>query len=412
MGHADLADPQPTLPACSASLSFDAALAIMTAEALPLGQEKVTLSRAGRRTLAEPVMARIDAPRFDVAAMDGYAVCANELDAGRRAFDLAGASYPGGSAAASIRSGQAVKVMTGAQLPAGATQVVPWENVTAHEARVDVRDVPRRRHVRERGSDFRAGDMLLPAGRTIDSRALAVAAAADLAALTVWRRPKVGVIATGNELTAPGLACTTRLHVPDSLSAAIELFVRQWGGRPTGSRLLPDDLPMTERAAADAITGCDLLVMIGGASMGERDFAKAALRRLGLEMRFSKVAIKPGKPVWYGRIGDRHVLGLPGNPTAALTTARLFLAPLLTALGGRPANAGLRWSRAPLAHAVPANGDREAFLCAALDDDGVHLIGRQSASSQMTLGLADVLIRRPANAPAAPTGSEVGIVRF
>ena len=412
MAFADLADPAETLIACSASLSFDEALAIIAGDALPVGTEMVPLSRAGRRILAEPILAQIDAPRFDVAAMDGYAMRASDLDAGTRAFDLLGQSYAGSAAPAPIEPGRATMVTTGAVLPAGATQVVPWEDVTTNGGTIVIRDRPARRHVREHGSDFRVGEELLPAGRSIDPRALAVAAAADNSTLAVWRRPRVKVIATGNELIAPGLAHTTQLHQPDSLSAAIELFVRQWGGRPSGSALLPDDFSEIERAAADAIGACDVLVMIGGASMGERDFAKAALQQLGLDIRFSKVAIKPGKPVWYGRIGDKHVLGLPGNPTAALTTARLFLAPLLAVLGGRRAEAALHWSHAPLASDIPANGDREAFLCAALGDGSVYLIERQSASSQMTLGLADVLVRRPANAHAATIGSEVQIVHF
>ncbi|MES2095286.1 MAG: molybdopterin molybdotransferase MoeA [Pseudomonadota bacterium] len=412
MARADLAHPALALAACSANLSFDEALAIIANDALPIGTERIPLSRAGRRILAEPILARIDAPRFDVAAMDGYAMRASDLDVGTRAFDLAGQSYPGSAAPLPIGPCQVAKVTTGAALPAGATQVVPWEHVTVIGGTVVVRNLPARRHIRERGSDFSIGDELLPAGRMIDPRALAVAAAADMATLTVWRRPRVKVIATGNELIASGLARTTQLHQPDSLSAAIELFVRQWGGRPSGRHLLPDDLSAIERAAADAIGNRDVLVLIGGASMGERDFAKAALEQIGLQIRFSKVAIKPGKPVWYGRIGDTHVLGLPGNPTAALTTARLFLAPLLTALGGRRADSALRWSNAPLASDIPANGDREAFLCAAWGDDGVRLVERQSASSQMTLGLAEVLVRRAQNVSAADVGQEVEIVRF
>jgi molybdopterin molybdotransferase len=336
----------------------------------------------------------------------------SDVDAGQRVFVPAGTSYPGSVAAAPLQPGQAARIMTGAELPGGATRVLPWENVTAGDGRIVVHALPAKWHVRVRGSDFRAGDALIPAGRAVDPRTLVVAAAADRAALTVWRVPRVTVIATGSELIAPGLAGMTRLHVPDSLSAAIDLFVRQWGARPSGRVLLPDDLAAIERAAVEAIAACDVLVMIGGASMGDRDFAKAALHHLGLQVRFSKVAIKPGKPVWYGRIGDKYVLGLPGNPAAALTTARLFLAPLLAGVGGRGVGVGLRWSRAPLAAAMPANGDREAFLCAAQDDGGVRLIERQSASSQMTLGLADILVRRPANAPAADAGEEVLIARF
>lgn len=412
MTRADLASSNAPASTCAANLTYDSALTILAAEARPLGVERVPINKVGRRVLAEPFVAQLESPRFDVAAMDGYAVRADVLDSGRTDFKVVARSYAGDAAASPLGRARAVYVTTGAALPLGATEILPWEIVAATDDRITLHGPRGRRHVRERGSDFRRGDVLLPAGRMIDPRALVAIAAADVATLGVWRQPRVALITTGNELIAPGLARTTELQVPDSLSHALILFVRQWGGRPISGDLVADNASAISRATAAALARSDVLVLVGGASQGERDFAKVALESLGLECRFAKVAIKPGKPVWNGCIGDKHVLGLPGNPTAALTTARLFLAPLLAALGGRPTGTGSRWSLAPLAEAMPANGDREAFLCAALDDDGVRQIEQQSASSQAILALADVLIRRPANAPAANAGEEVPIVRF
>ena len=412
MARANLAACPAELSPCDASLTFDAALAIIAAEAQPIGVEHLPIARAGRRVLAEPVIARIDAPRADVAAMDGYAVRGDDLEDGRTRFEVVARSYAGDAALPSLERGCAVYVATGAALPAAAAEILPWEIVAATGDHIVLRGPRGRRHVRERGSDFRRGDILLPAGSTIDPRALAVATAADAATLAVWQRPAVALIATGNELVAPGLARTTASQVPDSLSDALELFIRQWGGRPTSRALLADDPAVIGNAAAEALAGSNVLVMVGGASLGERDFARAALDRLGLEIRFAKVAIKPGKPVWYGRVGDRHVLGLPGNPTAALTTARLFLAPLLAELGGQGAAAGLRWSNLPLSYPAPANGDREAFLCATRCDGDVRILDRQSASSQAMLAQADVLVRRPAAGPALAVGDLVPVVQF
>jgi molybdopterin molybdotransferase len=412
MARANLALATAELSPCEAGLTFDAALAIIAAEAQPIGVEHLPIAQAGRRVLAEPVIARIDAPRADVAAMDGYAVRGDDLEDGKILFEIVARSYAGDAAGPPLERGCAIYVATGAVLPVGTAEILPWEIVTATGDQIVLRGPRGRRHIRERGSDFRRGDILLPAGCTIDPRALVVAAAADTARLAVWRRPAVALIATGNELVASGLARTTAAQVPDSLSDALQLFIRQWGGRPTSRILLADDPSAIAHAASDALTGSNVLVMVGGASLGERDFARAALDRLGLECRFAKVAIKPGKPVWYGRVGDRHVLGLPGNPTAALTTARLFLAPLLAGLGGRGVAAGLQWSHVPLSHPAPANGDREAFLCAVLCDGGIRILDRQSASSQATLAQADLLVRRPAAAPALVIGDLVPVVRF
>lgn len=396
---------------CGASLRFDAAQAILAALAQPLGIERVPLAKAGRRVLAEPVCAAMDIPSRDLAAMDGFAVRETDLAAGLRRFAVIGAAYPGAPFDGAVGQGEAARIMTGAPIPAGADRVLMRELVTATDSTVTLDSpVPAKPHVRTRGSDTAAGTVVLPAGRLLDPRALVVAAAADAASLTVWRTPRVRVIATGDELVPAGEAQASG-GVPDSLSEAVLLMARQWGAKPLGAVQVRDDPALLTAAAETALADGDVLVLCGGASRGDRDFAKAALIPLGLELVFVDVAIKPGKPAWLGRVGPKLVLGLPGNPTAAMTVARLFLAPLLTALGGRGVRPALRWEPMPLVEGITA-GDREAFLCAERLDEGVRVLARQSASAQCMLALADTLVRLPDGAGTLPVGTRVETLRF
>lgn len=396
---------------CGASLRFDAAQAILASIARPLGSESVPLGKAGRRVLAEPVCAAMDIPARDLAAMDGFAVREADLAAGMRRFAMIGTAYPGAPFHGTVGPGEAVRIMTGAPMPSGADRVLMRELVTAADGVLALdAPVPAKPHVRLRGSDTAAGTVVLPAGRLLDPRALVVAAAADAGMLTVWRAPRVRVIATGDELVPAGEARASG-GVPDSLSEAVLLMARQWGAKPLGAVPVRDDPALLAAAAEAALADADVLVLCGGASRGDRDFAKAALVPLGLELAFADVAIKPGKPVWLGRIGAKLVLGLPGNPTAAMTVARLFLAPLLTALGGRGMAPALRWERVPLVEDVSA-GDREALLCAERLDDGVRVLARQSASAQCMLALADALVRLPADAGTLSAGARVETLRF
>lgn len=396
---------------CGATLGFDAAQALLAAIARPLGTESVSIAKAGRRVLAEPVRAAMDIPRQDLAAMDGFAVREADLAAGLRDFTVTGAAYPGVPWRGEVAPGEAVRIMTGALMPASADRVLVRESVTERETVIALdAPLPHKPHVRTRGSDTVAESEVLPAGKLLDPRALVVAAAADAARLTVWRRPRVRVLATGDELVPPGRALDAR-GVPDSLSEALLLIARQWGAVPIEAALVRDDPLLLSAAAETALGDADVLLIAGGASRGDRDFAKAALVPLGLELIFADIAIKPGKPVWLGRIGAKLVLGLPGNPTAAMTVARLFFAPLLTALGGRGVSAGLRWEQLPLAEDVRA-GDRDAFLCAERLDAGVRALARQAASDQCMLARADMLVHVPAGAGLLPAGTPVAALRF
>ena len=398
---------------CSATMGFDEAVAILRLEASPLGTERVACTKAGRRVLAEPVHARIDAPRQRVSAMDGYAIRQDDLDAGTRRYLASGSSFAGGSEHTATTPGEALYVATGATVPGDAARVVPVELTKPDGPYINLTDaLPDRTHLREPGSDFSAGDLLVSAGRLIDPRALLAIAAGDVAEVMVWRRPRVRVVTTGDELVAPGAAAATQRSVPDSLGEALLLFTRQWGGSPDTAARVPDDQDTILATMKDALAGADLVLLVGGASRGRRDFSKAALAALGMDMKFDSIAMKPGRPVWYARVGEAHVIGLPGNPTAAMTVARLLVAPLVAALGGRGISSALEWQTIAVALPIAANGPREAFLCGERSADGVAVLERQAASAQMLLARADMLVRRAPNALELPAGARVQALKF
>lgn len=390
-------------------ISFDAALSLLADEAAPLGSEMVAQAESDGRRLCATLVARIDGPRHDCAAMDGYAIDSANSGLGLTRFRLVGARYAGDADAGRVMPGEAMRITTGARLPEGADRVIVSEQARAVGTHV-MFDEPLtgKPHVRARGSDFRTGDTLIEAGAVLTPQRMIAAAAADLAVLPVCRQPTVRIIATGDELSAPGEAGALAGAIPDSLSAGVAAMARRWGAVIASSVRTGDDLAAI--AGASAAPGADVLLLIGGASRGDRDFSRRALGDLGLRLVFSEVAIRPGKPVWYGRLGDRHVLGLPGNPTAALTVARLFLSPLLTALGGGVAAEAFDWKQAAATVPLEANGSREAFLCAFEAVGGIHVIDRQQASSQAMLARTTGFVRRAPGAPPVDPGDEVSFL--
>ncbi len=411
MAEADPVLLDPVIP-CRATWRFDDAIGRIAEQAHPLEIETVRLDRAHGRILAEPVRARIDSPRVDVAAMDGYAICDDDVRAGSR-FIVSGSAFPGEAPRAPLAARQAARIFTGAPLPHGCERVIVHEVADRHGDRMVVRSHPGlKRHVRRRGSDFAAGETLLEPGRALGPRGLLVAAAADLARVAVWRRPRVYVMSTGDEIAWPGLASLSGFDIPDSLSNAVLAMAELWGGERAGSSIVPDKAELIEAQARFALGRADVLIVTGGASVGDRDLSRMVLASLGLDMMFERVAIKPGKPVWYGRIGDTHVLGLPGNPTAAMATARLFLAPLLCGMTARPIASALGWRPAPLGVPIAATGDRETFLCADWDGVMVSPFDRQAAASQRKLAGANALVRRMRHAQSAGVGESVMMLDF
>lgn len=393
-------------------VDFDEALARLEQISVTVVGARSALARAAGRVLARPLHARCDAPRRAVAAMDGYAIA----DAATRAGDplqVIGESRAGAGFTGTVGAGQAVRIFTGAPMPEGADRCIMQEYADR------VGDTVRFAegygpgwHVRQAGSDFAAGELILPAGIRLSPRAIIAAAAADHASVIVAARPRVAIISTGDELAPPGRAHQRADAIPESVGFGVAAMAVEAGARITARLSGVDDLAVLEQIAGEALGQADLVIVTGGASVGERDFAKPMFAAHGLELLFSKVAIKPGKPVWLGRAKDTLVLGLPGNPTSAMVTTRLFLRPLLALLQGQPMADVLRWRTIPLAAPLGAAGDRETFVRAAWEENGLVPLGNQDSGSQSALVRADWLIRCAANAQALDRGEMVTALEF
>ena len=394
-------------------LSFDEALQQILAVAKPLGTRTVAVADAAGRVLAGPVMANIDSPRADVSAMDGYALSDADLANLPISLEVVGESFAGAGWMGRVAPGTCARIFTGAPVPKGADRIVIQENVRRDGDRAIIAEQPgTARHIRRRGSDFKQGEMLLAAGRLLGPRAIVAAAAADVAQVDVYERPRLRILSTGDELAEPGTAAMREDAIPESVSFGVAALVREWGGIATGRTHLRDDLEAMERAAAAAIEEADVVVVTGGASVGEKDFARTMFDLLGLDLIFSKIAIKPGKPVWLGRVQGKLVMGLPGNPTSALVTARLLLAPLLVGMTGRPIESALGWRKARLLSPIDACGARETFHRARAIDGGAEVLGFQDSSAQKVLADAGLLVRQRANTAAIEAGSDVEVLDF
>lgn len=394
-------------------ISFDEAIGLIAANAGPLTNERVSLEQAHGRTLAEAVRAQVRSPPFDASAMDGYAARDADLAELPAALSVVGESFAGSPWEGPLRPGECARIFTGAAVPAGADRVIVQE-VVERQGRQALfsQALPTARHIRRAGSDFETGDVLLDAGTCLHPRALVAAAAADVKEVRVWKRPRVMVLATGDELVEPGSARDIPGAIPESVSLGAAGIAADWSADFIGSVRLADDLQEMESAAALAVRDSDLVVVTGGASVGEKDFAKAMFEPLGLQLIFSKVSIKPGKPVWFGRARSSLIMGLPGNPTSALVTARLFLAPLLARLSGQDAGAALHWRSAPLAAPLDKCGARETFHRARWKGASVEILSNQDSSAQKALAEADLLIRQRANSPALNAGEPVEVLDF
>lgn len=394
-------------------ISFDEAVEKVRSIAVPLGTESASVSDAAGRTLARPVIAQIDSPRCDVSAMDGYAVREENVASLPASLAVAGQSFAGGGWGKPVASGSCVRIFTGAPVPAGADRVVIQENVRREGDRAIIAERPGSAlHIRRRGSDFQSGDELLPSGRLLDPRAIVAAAGADVAEVEVYLTPRLIILSTGDELADPGAARDRVDAIPESVSLGVAALAQQWGAQCIARRRLRDELEPMQAAAESALDEADIVVVTGGASVGEKDFAKTMFEPVGLDLVFSKVAIKPGKPVWLGRVRDRLVMGLPGNPTSAMVTARLLLAPLLAGLAGRPIDSALRWRSASLAGSLKDCGPRETFHRACSTDAGAEILSFQDSSAQKALAEADLLVRHRANAPALASGDLVDVLDF
>jgi len=379
----------------------------MLAEIAALPGETIALADSVGRVLAEDVAALRDQPPFPASAMDGWAVRALDTPG---ALKIVGESAAGRGFAGVVGPGEAVRIFTGAAVPEGCDAVVIQEDAERDGDVVRVPEIQLERHVRSAGGDFRAGAALLSRGARIDPWRLSLAAAAGRASVVVHERPRVAILSTGEEIveapTAPG-----PFQIYDSGSQTLAALVEGWGAQAARQKPVRDDLDATIEAlrAADG----DLVVTLGGASVGDHDLVRAAGEALGLSMRVASIAVRPGKPTFFGVLGDgRRMLGLPGNPASALVCAELFLKPILDAFQGL--QGAPRTTTAQLAAPLPANGPREHWMRARLGvEDGmvrVEPYRDQDSSLVSVFALSDALLRRAPGAPAAAAGSVVEVL--
>ena len=381
-----------------------------------IGVEQVALADGLGRVLAEDLAARVDQPPVAVSAMDGYAVRAADVAGLPATLAVVGMSAAGGVYRGTLGAGQAVRIFTGAPVPDGADAIVMQENTRADGDRVTVREgsAPAGRFIRPAGLDFRSGQIGLRSGRRLTARDLGLAAAMNWPWLKVRRRPRVAILATGDEVVMPGEPMGPS-QIASSNSLALGAFVTACGGEPVQLGIAPDDRAALGRMAAGAI-GMDLLLTTGGASVGDHDLIQEVLGAQGFALDFWKIAMRPGKPLIFGRIGPTPVLGLPGNPVSGLVCATLFLRPAMAAMLGEvsapePAETAL------LAAGLPANDERQDYLRATLARDAqgratARAFERQDSSMLANLAHADCLIVRPPPAPAAKAGEPVEILRL
>lgn len=396
-----------------ALLPVEEALARLVRDAMPVGVETIRIDDAAERVLAEPLTALRTQPPFPASAMDGYAVRAADLKVGAR-LAVIGEAPAGTPFAGVIDAGQAVRIFTGSPVPQGADTILIQENASRLDPRtVEVLEtVAAGRHIRRAGLDFAEGDALLDAGRMLDAAALSLAAAANHASVNVWRRPLVALIATGDELLPPG-SKTGPGQIIASNGYGVASIARAAGAAIHDLGIVSDDRARIAARIEDALdAGADIVVTLGGASVGDHDLVNEVLTGLGMQTDFWKIAMRPGKPLMFGRLGQTRVLGLPGNPVSTLVCGHLFLKPLVAALAGRPFAPDIREAR--LGRAMEANDQRQDYVRAGITVDAQGLVatpfGLQDSSMLKVLAEANGLIVRPPHAPAAPAGTTVPVL--
>ena len=376
--------------------------------------ETVPLARAHRRVLTKPLLAKHTQPPFDASAMDGYAVRVADIVPGQPLF-LAGTSQAGARFTGMMQRGECVRIFTGAPLPIGADAVIMQEEATAHGNQVSFAKVPRLgQSIRRKGFDFTDGRELLQAGVSLTPAMLNLAAAANYAELTVAKRPRLAILATGDELVAPGSEIGPDQIVASNSYGLIPLL-SPYAEKVVDLGIVPDDKRQLENAILGAFDyGVEVLITTGGASVGERDYVQDVLRDLGVNLDFWKVLMRPGKPLMFGTRGKTLVFGLPGNPISAFVTATVLVRPALRLMTGHT-DPFWPFMGVPLAADLPANGERRHFVRAKLNrNDAGFLeavpIAETDSNHTSSLAEADALIVQPEGSGVIPAGEIVEII--
>jgi molybdopterin molybdotransferase len=390
-------------------LPVSEALKRLLADAEPVGTERVPIAEASGRVLTTSIKALRTQPPFDASAMDGYAVRAEDIATVPARLSVIGAAPAGRRFAGRVGPGQAVRIFTGAPVPEGADAVVLQED-TGIPAKGEVEvleSVVAGRHIRRAGLDFAEGEDLLEARRVLDAAAISLAAAANHPTLEVFRKPLVAILATGDELLPPGSQ-----PGPDQIIASngygVAAIARDRGADSLDLGIVPDDRAAIASAVRRAIeAGADILVTLGGASVGEHDLVRDVLTGEGMALDFWKIAMRPGKPLMFGRFERMRVLGLPGNPVSSLVGAHIFLAPLIARLTAREHSPDIRDAR--LGKAMAGNDSRQDYIRAVVEkgDEGLVATAFDTQDSSMLKNLAKAngFIIRPPRSPAAAAGA-------
>jgi molybdopterin molybdotransferase len=382
-------------------ISVDEALAHLFALTSPVGTERVSLSQASGRVLATDAIATRDQPPFSASAMDGYAV-AGPVSTGA-SYRVVGESAAGAAFSGQVTKGDAVRIFTGAPVPARCDTVIIQENVSREGDQITITDAPSSSNIRPAGGDFRIGQSL-KSPRRLSPNDVALLAAMNIPMVDVSRKPEVALISTGNELVMPG-----ETPGPDQIIASNTFGLKALlEGIGANVRILPiarDNVASLEQAFGLA-DGADLIVTIGGASVGDHDLVGQVAQQLGMQQRFYKIAMRPGKPLMAGRMGDAMMVGLPGNPVSAMVCGQVFLRPVIDAMQGLPKQKRLPLT-ATLAQSVAKNGPREHYMRAIVQNQKLTAFEQQDSSLLTVLADANALLIRPPHDPAQPAGAQI-----
>jgi molybdopterin molybdotransferase len=380
-------------------------------EALP--SETVSVADATGRVLAVAPTARLTQPPSDLSAMDGYAVRAEDVPAAPAALKLVGQAPAGGSYDHALKPGETVRIFTGGPLPMGADAIVIQEDTKADGEKITILEAPRPgRHIRKAGLDFASGDTPLKVGRTLTTRDVALAAAMNHPWLSVHRKPRVAILSTGDELVMPGEP-VGRNQIVSSSGIAVAALVRAWGGEPTLFDIARDDAKLIESCIA-AGAQHDLLITLGGASVGDHDLVQGALKAQDFAMDFWRIAMRPGKPLMFAAKDRARVLGLPGNPVSTMVCALLFLKPAMDRMLGQPGSL-VGTVPARLDVDVKMNDQREDYVRSTLSrrTDGSLTVAPhpvQDSSMLSVLAQSSAFLVRPAHDPARKAGETVQVI--
>ena len=394
-------------------LSVKDALDKLTDDLTKLGAETVTVAEAHNRTLAQPVISNITQPPFSSSAMDGYALKHDDIIKIPQTLDVIGESSAGHVFSGNLQTGQAVRIFTGAVVPEGADTVVIQENTETSDNKVKILEpADKGKNIRLSGADFSEGDTLLQTGKVLTARDLSLIAAMNHAHVKVTRKPQIAILATGDELVEPGTALNTG-QIVSSIPSGLSAMINSWGAQ-CHFLGIANDTKESLKARVNSAKTPDIIITIGGASVGDHDLVQTTLKELGMKLNFWKIAMRPGKPLMSGKIENTKIIGLPGNPVSAFICAKVFLSQMIYKLLGQELRTH-QYQKAFLSRDLEKNGPREHYMRAKCNINSKGLLEVSPANSQdssllKTLSESNCLIIRPPYAPEVREGEIVNIL--